>query len=75
MRSILENLLLDTMFELPDVDGLEEVVLNRDTVEDNKDPVLVIADSKKKKSKKDKDKDKDKDKEKDKDKDKEAAKG
>ena len=66
LRSILENLLLDTMFELPDVEGLEEVVINADTVNDNKDPVMVIADKKKKKkpsSKKDKDSDKDKEKE------------
>ena len=67
LRSILENLLLDTMFELPDVEGLEEVVINKDTVQEDKDPVLVIADKKKKGSKKAKDKDKDKE-------DKEAAK-
>ena len=65
LRSILENLLLDTMFELPDVEGLEEVVINKDTVQEDKDPVLVIADKKKKGSKKAKDKDKE---------DKEAAK-
>lgn len=64
LRSILENLLLDTMFELPDVEGLEEVVVNKDTVNDNKKPVFVLADKKKKASKSKKD-----------DKDKEAAKG
>ncbi|MCB9981700.1 MAG: ATP-dependent Clp protease ATP-binding subunit ClpX [Rhodospirillales bacterium] len=59
LRSILENLLLNTMFELPDVEGLEEVVINEDTVKKDKDPVMVLTDKKKKKkndSKKDKDK-------------------
>ena len=52
LRSILENLLLDTMFELPDMDGLEEVVINADTVTDNKEPVFVFAEKAKKKTKK-----------------------
>ncbi|MCB9982055.1 MAG: ATP-dependent Clp protease ATP-binding subunit ClpX [Rhodospirillales bacterium] len=51
LRSILENLLLDTMFELPDIEGLEEVIINKKTVEDGKPPVMVIADDKKKKKK------------------------
>lgn len=53
LRSILENLLLDTMYELPDIDNLEEVVVEETTVENNKDPKFVYAekDSKKKKSK------------------------
>ncbi|MFP4312733.1 MAG: ATP-dependent Clp protease ATP-binding subunit ClpX [Alphaproteobacteria bacterium] len=64
LRSIIENMLLDTMFELPDMENVEEVVINADTVTDNKEPVFVYAD-KKKKSKSQKD-DKDED-------DKEAA--
>lgn len=55
LRSILENMLLDTMYELPDVDDLEKVVVNADTVNDGKAPVYVYAD-KKKKSGKDKEK-------------------
>ncbi|MCM2344853.1 MAG: ATP-dependent Clp protease ATP-binding subunit ClpX [Alphaproteobacteria bacterium] len=50
LRSILENLLLDTMYELPDKEDLEEVVLNAETVKDNKPPVYVYADKKKKKA-------------------------
>ena len=50
LRSILENLLLDTMFELPDVDGLEEVVVEKKTVTDNRKPKFVLADKKKKKA-------------------------
>ncbi len=56
LRSILENLLLDTMFELPDIEDIQEVVVNEDTVQENKKPVYVYADKKKKKPAKDKDK-------------------
>ena len=48
LRSILENMLLDTMYELPDQDGVDEVIVNEDTVRENKKPVFVIADKKKK---------------------------
>ena len=48
LRSILENMLLDTMYELPDVENLEKVVVNAETVNDNKEPVYVYADKKKK---------------------------
>lgn len=65
LRSIIENMLLDTMFELPDEEGVEEVVINEDTVTDNKKPVFVYSDKKTKKSKSKKDKDKDKDDDKD----------
>jgi ATP-dependent Clp protease ATP-binding subunit ClpX len=50
LRSILEAILLDTMYELPDMEDVEEVVVNEDTVRDSKKPVYVIADGKKKKS-------------------------
>ena len=51
LRSILENLLLDTMFEIPDMDDLEEVVVEEKTVTENKQPTYVFAtDGKKKKS-------------------------
>ncbi len=48
LRSILENLLLNTMYELPDIEGIEEVHVNEDTVNENKTPVYVISDKKKK---------------------------
>jgi len=47
LRSILENLLLNTMYELPDLEGIEEVVVNDDTVQESKEPVYVFADKKK----------------------------
>ena len=51
LRSIVENLLLDTMYELPDQENVEEVVISAETVLDGKPPVFVYADKKKKKGK------------------------
>lgn len=47
LRTILENLLLDTMFELPDMEDVKEVVVSEDTVNENKEPLFVLADDKK----------------------------
>jgi ATP-dependent Clp protease ATP-binding subunit ClpX len=49
LRSIMENMLMDTMYEVPDKDDVEKVVVSKETVDDNKPPVYVIADGKKKK--------------------------
>ena len=54
LRSIIENLLLNSMFEIPDREDVTEVVVNDDTVTDGKDPVYVIEDNKKKKKSKSK---------------------
>ncbi|HEY5710295.1 MAG TPA: ATP-dependent Clp protease ATP-binding subunit ClpX [Allosphingosinicella sp.] len=43
LRSIMENILLDTMFDLPSMDGVDEVLIDRDVVEGRKDPVRVYA--------------------------------
>jgi ATP-dependent Clp protease ATP-binding subunit ClpX len=55
LRSIIENMLLDTMYDLPDYEDVEEVVVNADTVLENKLPVLVHSTDKKKKKGKGKD--------------------
>lgn len=60
LRSIMENLLLDTMFELPDMENIEEVVVEEKTVKDGKKPTYVFADKKKKSSKSSKSKKEDK---------------
>ncbi len=44
LRSIMENILLDTMFELPGLDGVEEVVINGEVVEGNVAPLHIYAD-------------------------------
>ncbi|MEP6982905.1 MAG: ATP-dependent Clp protease ATP-binding subunit ClpX [Sphingomicrobium sp.] len=43
LRSILEGILLDTMFDLPSMDGVDEVHVDGDVVEGRKDPVRVYA--------------------------------
>ena len=46
LRSIMENILLDTMFDLPGLDGVEEIVINEDTVDDGAPPIFIYADRK-----------------------------
>ncbi|HAO38723.1 MAG TPA: ATP-dependent Clp protease ATP-binding subunit ClpX, partial [Gammaproteobacteria bacterium] len=49
LRSILEDLLLDTMFELPSLDDVNEVVIDRAVVEKKKAPLMVYRSAKKSK--------------------------
>ncbi len=46
LRSILEDILLDTMFELPSMEGVEEVVVNEEAVEKQAKPLLIYSESK-----------------------------
>jgi ATP-dependent Clp protease ATP-binding subunit ClpX len=43
LRSILENILLDTMFELPNLDSVEEVVINREVAQDGARPIYIYG--------------------------------
>ena len=52
LRSILENMLLDTMYEIPGREDITGVVVDADVVNGDKDPVLVMGDTKKTKKKK-----------------------
>ena len=45
LRSIVETILLDTMFELPEMDGVSEIVVDKEVVEGRKAPVQVFAPS------------------------------
>ena len=47
LRSILEDILLDSMFELPAQDGVEEVVVNLEAVTSDAQPLLIYTDAKK----------------------------
>ncbi|MBE7186530.1 MAG: ATP-dependent Clp protease ATP-binding subunit ClpX, partial [Methylobacterium mesophilicum] len=47
LRSILEGILLDTMFDLPSMDGVDEVMIDKDVVEGRKEPIRVYAEKKK----------------------------
>ena len=44
LRSILEGILLDPMFDLPSYDSVEEVVINREVVEGRAQPLLIYSD-------------------------------
>jgi ATP-dependent Clp protease ATP-binding subunit ClpX len=44
LRSILEIILLDTMFELPGLEGVEEVVISKQVVEGTAPPLYIYAD-------------------------------
>jgi ATP-dependent Clp protease ATP-binding subunit ClpX len=40
----MEGILLDTMFDLPGLEGVEEVVISREVVEQNARPLYIYAD-------------------------------
>ena len=44
LRSILEGILLDSMFDLPSLDGVEEIVVNSEVVEGRAAPLHIYAD-------------------------------
>jgi ATP-dependent Clp protease ATP-binding subunit ClpX len=46
LRSIMEVILLDTMFELPSYEGVEEVVVNAEVVEGRAQPLVIYAEKK-----------------------------
>ena len=41
LRSILENILLDTMFELPGIEGVNEIMINAEVVQNNTKPLHI----------------------------------
>ena len=43
LRSIMEGILLDTMYDLPTYEGVEEVVINGEVVEGKAQPLLIYA--------------------------------
>ena len=48
LRSIMENILLDTMYDLPAFEGVEEVVINAEVVNGNAKPLLIYTNKGKK---------------------------
>jgi ATP-dependent Clp protease ATP-binding subunit ClpX len=50
LRSILEGILLETMFELPTFEGVEEVVVNAEVIEGKAQPLLIYSETKGKKA-------------------------
>ncbi len=45
LRSIMEDILLDTMFELPGMDSVNEVVVNEEAVSRDAAPLMIYAES------------------------------
>jgi ATP-dependent Clp protease ATP-binding subunit ClpX len=48
LRSILENALIDTMFDLPGMDNVDRVVVDESTIDESKPPLLVYREAAKK---------------------------
>ena len=46
LRSIMEAILLDTMFELPALNGVSEIVVNREVSENRAKPLMIYAERK-----------------------------
>jgi len=44
LRSIMESILLDTMYDLPSLDGVEEIVINREVISEGAKPLYIYAD-------------------------------
>ena len=44
LRSILEDVLLETMFELPGMEAIEEVVVNEEVIEGKAKPLFIYSD-------------------------------
>ncbi len=42
LRSIVENIMIEVMYELPSIDGVKKVVVNRNTVEKAEQPLLEL---------------------------------
>lgn len=48
LRAILEDILLDTMFDLPSMENAEEVVVNKDVIQRKGKPLVIYGDGAKK---------------------------
>ena len=45
LRSIMEDILLDTMFELPSMENVDEVVVNEEAVGPDAKPLIIYAEA------------------------------
>ena len=46
LRSIMESMLLDTMFDLPTLEGVQEVVISEEVIDGNARPLYIYSDRK-----------------------------
>ena len=47
LRSIIEKVLIENMFDLPSMENVEEVLVNKDAVEKNKEPLIIYSEKSK----------------------------
>jgi len=52
LRSIIEEVLLETMFDLPSIEGVEEVVVNKEVINGKTNPLIIYSKSNQKNSEK-----------------------
>lgn len=45
LRSVVENILLNTMYDIPSVHDVKKVLVNEDTVRKDEEPVVIKTDS------------------------------
>src|SRR5690554_5857874 len=51
LRSIIEEKMLDIMYELPTMENVQKCIVTKDTIENGTEPTLVLADKKKSRTK------------------------
>jgi ATP-dependent Clp protease ATP-binding subunit ClpX len=44
LRSILEEIMLDVMYDLPSLDGVKKCIVNKEVVDKKEQPTLIYAD-------------------------------
>ena len=51
LRSIIEDIMMEVMFEIPSREDISKVIVTRDVVLNKEEPLIVTGDNKKKKKK------------------------
>ena len=46
MRSIIENIMTDIMFEIPSNPNIEKCIITKETVKSSKEPMVIIKEKK-----------------------------
>jgi len=49
LRAILEDIMRDIMYEIPSREDIQKVIITKETIENDHEPILILADTKKKK--------------------------
>ncbi|AFS77420.1 ATP-dependent Clp protease ATP-binding subunit ClpX [Gottschalkia acidurici 9a] len=50
LRGIIEEIMLDIMYEIPSREDIEKCIITKDTIKENKEPTLVLSEKRKNKS-------------------------